>query len=104
MIQKRLLNRFKDKNPSPLNNLDFLLNHTYDQIIEMAMKVEQEADSIDPVVSSRRRGLGRGRPWQQIKRDVDRICSTDNPRLASKAGRRALRRLLLTFDARNTQP
>ena len=29
-IQKRLLNRFKDKNPSPLNNLDFLLNHTYD--------------------------------------------------------------------------
>lgn len=30
MIQKRLLNRFKDKNPSPLNNLDFLLNHTYE--------------------------------------------------------------------------
>jgi len=28
-IQKRLLNRFKDKNPSPLNNLDFLLTHTY---------------------------------------------------------------------------
>jgi len=41
MIQKRLLNRFKDKNPSPLNNLDFLLNHTYDQIIEMAMRIEQ---------------------------------------------------------------
>tara|TARA_B110000285_G_C15041413_1_gene572011 strand:- start:202 stop:555 length:354 start_codon:yes stop_codon:yes gene_type:complete len=41
MIQKRLLNRFKDKNPSPLNNLDFLLNHTYDQIIEMAMKIEK---------------------------------------------------------------
>jgi Bardet-Biedl syndrome 9 protein len=33
-IQKRLLNRFKDKNPSPLNNLDFLLNHTYVQILE----------------------------------------------------------------------
>ena len=46
MIQKRLLNRFKDKNPSPLNNLDFLLNHTYDQIIEMAMKIEKHnADS-----------------------------------------------------------
>lgn len=29
MIQKRLLNRFKDKNPSPLNNLDYLLSHTY---------------------------------------------------------------------------
>lgn len=37
MIQKRLLNRFKDKNPSPLNNLDFLLNHTYNQIIDMAL-------------------------------------------------------------------
>jgi Bardet-Biedl syndrome 9 protein len=41
MIQKRLLNRFKDKNPSPLNNLDFLLNHTYEQIIEMALKIEE---------------------------------------------------------------
>ena len=29
VIQKRVLNRFKDKNPSPLNNLDILLNHTY---------------------------------------------------------------------------
>lgn len=41
MIQKRLLNRFKDKNPSPLNHLDFLLNDTYDQIIQMAMRIEQ---------------------------------------------------------------
>ena len=29
IIQKKLLNRFKDKNPSALNNLDFLLQHTY---------------------------------------------------------------------------
>ena len=29
LIQKKLLNRFKDKNPSALNNLDFLLTHTY---------------------------------------------------------------------------
>jgi Bardet-Biedl syndrome 9 protein len=41
MIQKRLLNRFKDKNPSPLNNLDFLLNHTYEQIINMALTIEK---------------------------------------------------------------
>ena len=41
MIQKRLLNRFKDKNPSPLNNMDFLLNHTYEQIIEMALRIEE---------------------------------------------------------------
>eukprot|EP00347_Sterkiella_histriomuscorum_P008020 403346677 len=40
-IQKRLLNRFKDKNPSPLNNLDFLLNHTYTQIIDTASQIEQ---------------------------------------------------------------
>ena len=41
MIQKRLLNRFKDKNPSPLNNLDFILNHTYEQIINMALTIER---------------------------------------------------------------
>lgn len=46
MIQKRLLNRFKDKNPSPLNNLDFLLNDTYDQIIQMAMRIEQHRTEI----------------------------------------------------------
>jgi Bardet-Biedl syndrome 9 protein len=36
-----LLNRFKDKNPSPLNNLDFLLNHTYVQIVECATQIEE---------------------------------------------------------------
>ena len=36
IIQKKLLNRFKDKNPSALNNLDFLLQHTYSQVIEVA--------------------------------------------------------------------
>jgi Bardet-Biedl syndrome 9 protein len=41
MIQKRLLNRFKDKNPSPLNNLDYLLGHTYNQIIAMALEIEK---------------------------------------------------------------
>ena len=41
VIQKRLLNRFKDKNPSPLNNLDFLLNHTYMQIVEAATHIEE---------------------------------------------------------------
>ena len=46
MIQKRLLNRFKDKNPSPLNNLDFLLNHTYDSIMELALKIEQNRSDL----------------------------------------------------------
>jgi len=40
MIQKKMLNRFKDKNPSPLNNLDSLLTHTYGQIIAQAGQVE----------------------------------------------------------------
>ena len=46
MIQKRLLNRFKDKNPSPLNNLDFLLSHTYGTIIDMANKTDLLKDSL----------------------------------------------------------
>ena len=36
-----MLNRFKDKNPSPLNNLDFLLNHTYHEIIDTANRIEE---------------------------------------------------------------
>mmetsp|Transcript_27459 Transcript_27459/g.26543 ORF Transcript_27459/g.26543 Transcript_27459/m.26543 type:complete len:81 (-) Transcript_27459:335-577(-) len=50
VIQKRILNRFKDKNPSPLNNLDFLLNSTYAEIIDTAsdiqsLKQQLEAES-----------------------------------------------------------
>lgn len=40
IIQKKLLNRFKDKNPSALNNLDFLLQHTYAQVIEISTQIE----------------------------------------------------------------
>lgn len=40
IIQKKLLNRFKDKNPSALNNLDFLLQHTYTQVIELGTQIE----------------------------------------------------------------
>ena len=32
-IQKRLLTKFKDKNPSPLQNLDTLLEGTYRQVL-----------------------------------------------------------------------
>ena len=46
MIQKRLLNRFKDKNPSPLNNLDFLLSHTYSQIIQVTNQVDNQRDQL----------------------------------------------------------
>ena len=35
LIQKRLLVRFKERNPSPLANLDMLLHGTYNQLIEL---------------------------------------------------------------------
>lgn len=39
-IQKRLLNRFKDRNPSALNNLDSLLQASYNSIMETATIIE----------------------------------------------------------------
>lgn len=47
VIQKRLLNRFKDKNPSALNNLDFLLSHTYRQIVDAANHVDSERENLN---------------------------------------------------------
>jgi Bardet-Biedl syndrome 9 protein len=45
VIQKRLLVRFKSKNPAPLNNMDTLLRVTYQSLQELgalALKTEQE--------------------------------------------------------------
>ncbi|GAX83403.1 hypothetical protein CEUSTIGMA_g10828.t1 [Chlamydomonas eustigma] len=48
-IEKRLLMKFKDKNPSPLNQLDFLMDETYDSIMEtgsvLDVAMEQLADA-----------------------------------------------------------
>jgi|LauGreDrversion4_2_1035121.scaffolds.fasta_scaffold97392_1 Bardet-Biedl syndrome 9 protein len=49
MIQKKMLNRFKDKNPSPLNSLDSLLTHTYSTIISQAGNVEVMRESLAQV-------------------------------------------------------
>ena len=35
VIQKRLLVRFKDRNPAPLNQLDVLLQETYNRMVDM---------------------------------------------------------------------
>lgn len=35
LVQKRLLVRFKDRNPTPLAGLDFLLNETYKKLVEI---------------------------------------------------------------------
>lgn len=42
VLQKRLLVRFKDRNPSPLNHLDSLLGLTFEQVIQLT-------DAIDDV-------------------------------------------------------
>ncbi|XP_028326982.1 protein PTHB1 isoform X2 [Gouania willdenowi] len=40
-IQRRLLTRFKDKTPAPLQNLDTLLDATYSQVISLAEAAEE---------------------------------------------------------------
>ncbi|XP_056142912.1 protein PTHB1 [Lampris incognitus] len=40
-IQRRLLTRFKDKTPAPLQNLDSLLDGTYHQVIALAEAAEE---------------------------------------------------------------
>ncbi|KAK3791729.1 hypothetical protein RRG08_011523 [Elysia crispata] len=42
-IQKRLLTRFKDKTPAPLQNLDTLLEGTYRQILALADAVDENS-------------------------------------------------------------
>merc|ERR1712151_486165 len=34
VIQKRLLVRFKDRNPSPLSHLDYVLSHTFENTVQ----------------------------------------------------------------------
>ncbi|XP_071490439.1 protein PTHB1-like [Diadema antillarum] len=45
-IQRRLLTRFKDKTPSPLNNLDTLLEGTYRQILKLAEGVDENQKAL----------------------------------------------------------
>jgi len=40
IIQKRLLLRFKDRNPSPLNQLDTIMNGTYSQLVDLSNAVD----------------------------------------------------------------
>lgn len=45
-IQRRLLTRFKDKTPVPLQHLDTLLDGTYKQVIALADAVEENQDNL----------------------------------------------------------
>ena len=41
LIQKRLLQRFKDKNPTPLNSMDILLKETYQDIMSITARLQR---------------------------------------------------------------
>lgn len=41
IIQKRLLVRFKDRNPAPLNQLDTLFHETYSQLLNLSTQMEE---------------------------------------------------------------
>ena len=45
-IQRRLLTRFKDKTPAPLQHLDTLLDGTYKQVIALADAVEENQGNL----------------------------------------------------------
>ena len=47
IVEKRLINRFKDKNPTPLNNLDFLLNQTYQEMMGTATEIEEYQNELE---------------------------------------------------------
>ena len=51
-IQKRLLVRFKDKNPAPLNNMDALLGNTYNDIINLANLIQGLETQLEEVTDS----------------------------------------------------
>lgn len=46
-IQRRLLTRFKDKTPAPLQNLDSLMEGTYRQVIALADAAEENRDNLN---------------------------------------------------------
>jgi Bardet-Biedl syndrome 9 protein len=51
-IQKRLLVRFKDRNPAPLANLDLLLQGTHAQLMELADRVGRAHAARDTAATS----------------------------------------------------
>lgn len=46
IIQKRLISKFKDKNPTPLTNLEKLLRDTYTEIINAATELELQLNNL----------------------------------------------------------
>lgn len=55
-IQRRLLTRFKDKTPAPLQNLDTLLDATYNQMMSLAEAAEDNQSQLDQAFARLRSG------------------------------------------------
>mmetsp|Transcript_15360 Transcript_15360/g.31875 ORF Transcript_15360/g.31875 Transcript_15360/m.31875 type:complete len:870 (-) Transcript_15360:93-2702(-) len=49
VIQKRLLVRFKDRNPSPLNHVDALLTLTFEQVIQLTEAIDDVERALQTV-------------------------------------------------------
>ena len=50
-VEKRLLMRFKDKNPSPLNQLDFLMDETYASIMDVGQTIDNTQQQLSASAS-----------------------------------------------------
>lgn len=50
-IEKRLLIRFKERNPAPMDNLDKLLEHTYSELIMLGEQHEQQQPELQELAS-----------------------------------------------------
>jgi len=46
-IQKRLLVRFKDRNPTPLNGMDLLFQETHNQLIQLSRIIEEQQNQLN---------------------------------------------------------
>ncbi|XP_055084195.1 protein PTHB1 [Periophthalmus magnuspinnatus] len=55
-IQRRLLTRFKDKTPAPLQNLDTLLDATYNQMMSLAEAAEETQAELEQAFARLRSG------------------------------------------------
>lgn len=75
-IQRRLLTRFKDKTPAPLQHLDTLLDGTYKQVMALADAVEENQASVFQAFSRLRSAthllLLLVRLWQKLS--VDQVA------------------------------
>ena len=58
MVEKRLLSRFRDRNPSPLDKLDVVSEETYLRLVQLGEQVENAQERLD--VSAKDLGCAAG--------------------------------------------